>query len=32
MKPYLIAVEDGLGNPFDEEKHYYKIYNDGGII
>ena len=30
MKPYLIPAEDGFGNPFDEEKHYYKIYNDGG--
>ena len=29
MKPYLIPIEDGLGNPF-EERHYYKIYNDGG--
>ncbi|MBQ7913857.1 MAG: hypothetical protein IJ308_09030 [Clostridia bacterium] len=28
-KPYLIPIEDGLGNPF-EERHYYKIYNDGG--
>lgn len=28
-KPYLILVEDGEGNPF-EEKHYYKIYDDGG--
>ena len=29
-KPYLIPIEDNsLKNPF-EERHYYKIYNDGG--
>ena len=28
-KPYLIPADDIRENPFDE-KHYYKIYNDGG--
>ena len=28
-KPYLILADDIRENPFDE-KHYYKIYNDGG--
>ena len=28
-KAYLIPIEDGKGHPF-EERHYYKIYHDGG--
>ena len=28
-KPYLIPADDIPGNPF-EERHYYKIYHDGG--
>ena len=28
-KPYLIPADDVQGNPF-EERHYYKIYHDGG--
>ena len=28
-KAYLIPADDIKGNPF-EERHYYKIYNDGG--
>jgi hypothetical protein len=29
MKPYLIPADDIPGNPF-EQRHYYKIYHDGG--